>query len=290
MAKVDELRVKYPRVTQATFDKFVKADTTQTKKYLEYMLKMWTNKLEGKVSIPTINILVGEVKIFDELLPYNNICKDIYDKRYNGFETLTDINRKVFNIKDEKTFDKNEHVNVIFENDDYIFVEPKTHKGSLKYGANTRWCTASKNNPGTFTSYTKRGCLVYLIDKKISKGNSSKLAFYNDDNPLTGEIHIFNQNDSNVTERYLIASGWSIQTITELVLKYRLYHMEWKQVKDSRDEVNRVINVMKTLDLDSLSMKMEILKNAGSSEFDGVKTIIDDFVKKIENNITKLKI
>jgi hypothetical protein len=47
---------------------------------------------------------------------------------------------------------------------------------------------------------------------------------------------------------------------------------------------------MKTLDLTSLSGHMEILKNAGSSEFDGVNAIISDFVKKIENSVEKIKI
>jgi hypothetical protein len=68
-----------------------------------------------------------------------------------------------------------------------------------------------------------------------------------------------------------------------------LYHIEWKQIKDSRDEVNRVVSLMKTLDLNSLSRNMEILKSTGSNEFEGVKTVIDDFVKKIENSVTKLK-
>ena len=289
MAKVDELRDKYPRVTKATFEKLVKADTTPTKKYLEYMLKMWTTKLEGKAYIPTSNILIDQVKLFDELLPYNNNSKDIYSREYSNFEVLKNVNNKLSSIREEKTFNKNEHANIIFEDDNYVFLEPKTHKGSLKYGANTRCCTASKDNPNTFADYSKRSCLVYLIDKKNSKGVTSKLAFYNEDTPLTGEVKIFNQNDSIVTDKNLIACGWSIQTIAELIFKYRLYHIEWKQIKDSRDEVNRVVSLMKTLDLNSLSRNMEILKSTGSNEFEGVKTVIDDFVKKIENSVTKLK-
>jgi hypothetical protein len=33
---------------------------------------------------------------------------------------------------------------------------------------------------------------------------------------------------------------------------------------------------------------MEILKGTGSTEFEGVKTIIDDFVKRIENSVDNL--
>ena len=46
MSKVQELREKYPSVTQLTFDKLANADKTPTKKYLEYLLKMWSNKSE----------------------------------------------------------------------------------------------------------------------------------------------------------------------------------------------------------------------------------------------------
>jgi len=42
MSKVEELRLKYPKVTKPTFNKFVDADFTPTKKYLEFMLKTWT--------------------------------------------------------------------------------------------------------------------------------------------------------------------------------------------------------------------------------------------------------
>jgi hypothetical protein len=168
-------------------------------------------------------------------------------------------------------------------------LEPKTHKGSLKYGSNTKWCTASKSSPQTFTNYVKKSCLMYLIDKKNSKGNMSKVAFYNDGgNPLSGQILMYNQNDSCVTEHNLLSAGWSVQLIADFIIRYRLHHFEWVRIKKSRDEVNRVISVIKTLDLSSLSKNMEILKGAGSSEFEGVKTIIDDFVKRIENSVDNL--
>jgi hypothetical protein len=291
MAKVDELREKYPQITKATFTKIVNGDKTQTKKYMEYMLKVWVFKMEGRQTISSVDVLIKEVKRFDELLPYNQHTKDIYDRQLLVFDDLRKLNDELSMIKEDKSFNKEEHANIIFEDDNYIFVEPKTHKGSLKYGANTRWCTASKSNPQTFNNYVKRSCLVYLIDKKNSKGVASKLAFLNEYNsPLSGEISIYNQNDSCISENVLLSSGWPTQLIAEFILKYRIHHLNWKQTKNSRDEVNRIVNVMKTLDLTSLSGHMEILKNAGSSEFDGVNAIISDFVKKIQNSVEKIKI
>lgn len=286
MSKVDDLRKKYPKVHNSTFERFVEGDTTPTKKYLEYMLLLWTCK-RGSTSFTTSQ-LIKEVKRFDSLLPYHK-NKDIYSSDYIYFSYLVRMNENSENIKEEKTFNRDEHANVIFEDDDYLFLEPKTHKGSLKYGSNTKWCTASKSSPQTFTNYIRKSCLMYLIDKKNSKGNMSKLAFYNDKgNPLLGEILIYNQNDTCVTERNLLSAGWSIQLIVDFIMKYRLHHLAWSRIKNSRNEVNSVISIIKTLDLSSLSKNMEILKGDGSSEFEGVKTIIDDFVKRIENSVDNL--
>jgi hypothetical protein len=286
MSKVDDLRKKYPKIHNSTFERLVEGDTTPTKKYLEYMLLLWTCK-RGSTSFTTSQ-LIKEVKRFDSLLPYHK-NKDIYSSDYIYFSYLVRINENSENIKEEKTFNRDEHANVIFEDDDYLFLEPKTHKGSLKYGANTKWCTASKSSPQTFTDYIRKGCLMYLIDKKNSKGNMSKLAFYNNKGtPLLGEILIYNQNDTCVTEHNLLSAGWSVQLIADFIIRYRLHHFEWVRIKKSRDEVNRVISVIKTLDLSSLSKNMEILKGTGSTEFEGVKTIIDDFVKRIENSVDNL--
>jgi hypothetical protein len=286
MSKVDDLRKKYPKVHNSTFERLVEGDTTPTKKYLEYMLLLWTCK-RGSTSFTTSQ-LIKEVKRFDSLLPYHK-NKDIYSSDYIYFSYLVRINDSSENIKDEKTFNRDEHANVIFEDDDYLFLEPKTHKGSLKYGSNTKWCTASKSSPQTFTNYIKKSCLMYLIDKKNSKGNMSKVAFYNEGgNPLSGEILMYNQNDSCITEHNLLSAGWSAQLIADFNIRYRLHHFEWVRIKKSRDEVNRVISVIKTIDLSSLSKNMEILKGIGSTEFDGVKTIIDDFVKRIENSVDNL--
>lgn len=290
MSKVDELRVKYPRVSEATFTKLVGGDRTPTKKYLEYMLKQWTVKLERKQNITSAEALIIEVNLFDSLLPYND-KKDIYSPEYNFFSNLKSSNEKYWEIKEEKTFNRDDHARVVYEDDEILFIEPKTHKGSLKYGANTRWCTASKGNPNTFTSYAKRGCLVYLIDKTNSKNNNySKLAFINSSgSPLSGQIEIYNQSDSNITEATVINNGWKCEKITELVLRYRAYHIEWARLKQSRDEVDKTINIVKNLDLSAFNKHLNVLLNYDEKEFKGAKDILDKFIGQVEENLSKIK-
>ena len=69
MSKVDEIRGRYNKITSVTFNKFVNADTTPTKKYLEYMCKTWTDKINYSLSLP-VNKLITAINEFDQLLPY----------------------------------------------------------------------------------------------------------------------------------------------------------------------------------------------------------------------------
>jgi hypothetical protein len=287
MSKVDELREKYPRVSVATFTKLVNGDFTPTKKYLEYMLKIWTSKIEGIQSLPSAEALLKEVKLFDELLPYNTVNKDIYSSEYRLFNGLKIHNQKHFEIKEEKTFNRDEHARVIYEDDDILYLEPKTHKGSLKYGSNTRWCTASKNNPHTFTSYSGRGCLTYLIDKKNSKGGTySKIAIYNSTgHQLTGEIEIYNQNDSRVSETTLINNGWDESLIVRMLLEYRIHSVEWLRLKRSRDEVNKVMVTLKNLNLDNILNHLEVIKGVDKKEYSEAKLLINKFISSVEKTL-----
>ena len=86
MSKVDELRIKYPKVTKATFNKLVDADFTPTKPYLEFMLKTWDNK-EKMLIYVTTSVIIDLVKQFDSLLPYVD-NKDIYSSAYADLSLL----------------------------------------------------------------------------------------------------------------------------------------------------------------------------------------------------------
>lgn len=51
----------------------------------------------------------------------------------------------------------------IYEDERIVVVAPLTHRGSCKYGAFTKWCTATPSNDENFNEYFKNGILVYFI-------------------------------------------------------------------------------------------------------------------------------
>lgn len=288
MSKVDELRTKFPQVTNGTFIKMVQFDFTGTHKYLEYMLKNWAYERTQRGMNYTLNRLMEEVKKFDELLPYHT-NKDIYSEDFNHYRKLIQMNEKAQTVKDDKTFVKSEHVDVLYEDDNVIMVSPKTHRGSLKYGAGTTWCTASKSNPDTFKRYSKNGCLVYLVDKTEStKRNYQKIAFYNNTGKsLSGEIEIYTQNDNQTSETSLVNNGWKPEKLAELMLRYRAYHVDRETVKRAKNKVESLIEAMKNIDLDELYSNVRYLEKRSENEFKDINDLVNTFVSTVEKSLDK---
>jgi len=287
MSKVVELRAKFPKVTNVTFIKMVEFDFTGTHKYLEYMLKSWISR-NGYGMNHSITQLFNEVKRFDGLLPYH-VTKDIYSQEFNSYPKLVEMNDKAQIMKDDKTFVREEHANVLYEDDELIMVSPKTHRGSLKYGAGTTWCTASKSNPNTFQNYAKNGCLVYLIDKTESKTkNFQKIAFYNNSgHSLSGEISIYSQNDNETNESRLVEKGWKPEKLAELMLRFRAYHVDREAVKRAKSKVESLIDAMKNINLDELHSNLKYLEKRGENEFKDVNDLVNTFVSTVEKSLEK---
>jgi hypothetical protein len=288
MSKVDEIRMRFPGVNMSTFTRLVDGDTTPTKKYLEYMLKVWVSRGKNSNFMCTSPQLIKEVKRFDELAAYHT-NKDIYSSNFSNYQSLLQMNDLAEVVKDDKTFVRKEHVDVLYEDDEVIMVSPKTHRGSLKYGAGTTWCTASKSNPNTFHNYTKNGCLVYLIDKTESKTkNFQKIAFYNNSgHSLSGEISVYIQNDNETNESRLVEKGWKPEKLAELMLRFRAYHVDREAIKRAKSKVESLIDAMKNINLDELHSNLKYLEKRGESEFKDVDNLVNTFVSTVEKSLDK---
>lgn len=260
MAKIETLRQKFPNLTEQTFTRLFEGDKTPTKKYAEFLLSSWNRKGTSYGGLRGVDNYIELADNFEKLLPYIE-NKDIYS--YQTINELLSVVKLAEAEKAEKTFNKFEHISVIEETDDYIFLIPKTLVGSLKYGANTRWCTASATNPGTFKSYTERGFLAYLVDKKNTKlNNQNKLAFYftNKDNLLTQVITIYNQLDSTVSEQQVIQSGWDIMLLSKLITNLRSFLFEYKQQEKVRVEAVKTIQQLNQINYDNFFSALNTLK------------------------------
>lgn len=289
MAKVDELRAKYNTITERTFTKFITADTTPTKKYLEWMCKTWVNKpAYPTITSITASKIVDIVTKFEKLTPYLS-DKDIYSKENSDFESLI---RKLDNaerIRTEKEFVKEGNIEILLETDDYIYLRPITHLASLRYGAQTRWCTASKGNPSTFNSYVAAGHLTYLISKKSEiKSNYQKVAFYlrfTDGGPLQDQIEIYNQTDSRVQVNTLLNNGWDEDEIIKIIMTARISAITYQKWAKSKKQVEDTLKAINGINLDLFFKNLTIVSNhkAVDEKFynDSIETLTA-FINKIK--------
>lgn len=242
MSKIKELEERYKgKVPVLTIKKFIEGDKTLTKKYLDFLLRSWTTK-ETFGGFKSIDQYIRLINDFEELLPYIE-NKDIY-----SYENLSKIMVSIAEAKDIKTnksFNRDEHIKIIKETDDFIFLIPLTHVGSLKYGSNTKWCTAANSNPSTFKNYINKGFLIYLIDKtnKI-KSPYNKIAFFMDgkEKVLTSGITLYDQLDRVIQDNDLIKSGWDYNLLSELLINLRKNLMVFKEREKHINEIKMIKN------------------------------------------------
>ena len=286
MSKVDDLKKKYPQVSTASFTKFVEADTTPTKKYLDFMLKTWEDR---KISVPyrTTGSIIKDVTKFNDLLPYIE-NKDIYSKEYYGnYQKLIDIIERAEEAREEKYFVKEDHINILLETEEFILLQPKTHKGSMKYGANTKWCTTAKNNESIFKNYTRDGFLVYLIDKTGTKNeNYRKVAMYLEftQGGLNESIKIYDVKDRYAHESHLIASEWEVEKLFQIFTTFRYHFIKTREAKLSRDFVNSFVNTISKLDFTKFELHLSRLDEGGDlSYINKAQSKVESFIETLNN-------
>jgi hypothetical protein len=287
MSKVDDLRNKYKSVSNSSFSKFEEADFTPTKKYLDFMLKTWEDrKTEGPYR--TTGSIIDAVHKFHNLIPYIE-NKDIYSKEYYGnFGKLVDVLEVAEVVREEKNFNKEEHINVLLETSEFLLLQPKTHKGSIKYGANTKWCTTTKNNESIFKNYTRDGFLGYLIDKKETKtADFKKVALYLEYNSggINESVKIYDVKDKYAHETFLVEAGWDIEKLFEIFTMFRYHFIKAKENKRSKDFVNTFVNTLNKLDFNKFEVHMNKLDaECDLSYIKGAQSKVESFLESLNKS------
>jgi len=108
----------------------------------------------------------------DDLVEYQKFC-DFNERgliqsndlsKYSSFDEILSVTSIAELKSQEKELEK--QIKVIYTNEEWTVIRPLTGNSSMKYGSGTKWCTASTKNPDYFFRYSKRGILLYMINKK----------------------------------------------------------------------------------------------------------------------------
>ena len=196
MSRIEELKKQNPNLSINVID--IINEILSKSKYTEMSINLIKNKFDAKDNNKRhiIDELVNEYQLNRELLEEKeylevmNIYKVISDYfGYSNTQTLfkfIELNEKKLIINNDlstyKTFDEldlqislaelrgidkemEKQCLKLMENDEWLVLKPLSYLASLKYGSSTKWCTAMKDNPDYYFRYTKRGILIYVINK-----------------------------------------------------------------------------------------------------------------------------
>ena len=162
-------------IVQSIVGYFTEIDCTKNKKYIQWMTKIYIKgeKLEDYYKL-------------EEYLPkFIQVSSKIESSDINQFNKISEFLKVVSQFDEKEVLSKREIDKMKkLEGAEYIFNEPnfkiiwtKTHEANMLYGANTQWCTTSKNDKSTFENYNKQGPL-YIILATLPDGKVRKFQFH----------------------------------------------------------------------------------------------------------------
>ena len=175
--KKDKVVVSFDKVTVEDFEQILNADPTFNKQYSQWLLNIFVN---GNLLIEDLykanQDLSTLYKFKSRISPEK---RDV--NRFVELEELYQVVKEISSLPEEELLSntqlskivKAEGIEVFLDTKRWFVLSPMTKEASCIYGANTRWCTASKVN-SYFESYNKEGKLYIVIDKMAPKEEKTK--------------------------------------------------------------------------------------------------------------------
>jgi hypothetical protein len=201
MSRIDELKKQHPLYALSAIDIYKMMSPNQTNKYVEMLIKLdksiatdsyyhsdryrnemiacmvdWGldyNYLETfdmetlRFVFNSMSHLTGESKIksFTKFASYNE-RKLIENNDVTTYSSWEELEQAVA-LADVKALDKKleKEIKKVYEDDTWLSLRPLSLEASMKYGANTKWCTTTESGQ-YYARYSARGILIYNINKK----------------------------------------------------------------------------------------------------------------------------
>lgn len=133
-----------------------------------------------------------EIKKLNRFFEYNEkgLVKNNDLMTYKTSKQILDEVAVIDEKLEEKRLEK--EVIKLLDNEDWLVLKPLTFEASCKYGANTTWCTTTKNEPKYFKQYTKDAILIYSMNKKTGYKVATHYNFKDE------ELSFWNEADKKV--------------------------------------------------------------------------------------------
>lgn len=183
VASIDEIyNTYYNTIPREDFNKIISSDPTYNQqkpnkmgKYSKWLLKLYgTNNLK----LEDLYKATEYLSVFDKYsrrIEVNDINRyKNLPQLYNVIKPFIEDDNQATSKQDELRRIKQQGAEIVFNSPEWEIIIPKTWEASKLYGANTQWCTASRDDDSYFKHYTESGPLYINIDKR----NNTKYQFH----------------------------------------------------------------------------------------------------------------
>jgi hypothetical protein len=148
---------------EKTLSALKQMDPTTSSKYLHFLVNMYIKKQFKLEDGPQLK---KDLDLFDKVKSKITGNADILkfktlDDLYNAIEPFFGKEQAVSG-KQQKKLTKSE-AEYIVNTPTFKVLVPKTHAAACLYGANTKWCTASADDPAVFQRYHDQGHIYIII-------------------------------------------------------------------------------------------------------------------------------
>ena len=222
---IEEIKKYYPKIDDNMIKTLVALDPTyqggeQLGKYGKWILNLYNRKLLKDEDF---------YKVTEYLTTFVNNLSKMPNKDIMTYKSLPDLAKAIQGFEGQKDISKKQQVRdikkgakKIMETNDWLVIQPTTEESACYYGANTKWCTASKEN-SMFNHYNEQGPLYIFINKK----DNSKYQFH------AQSLQFMNELDESVAPKKVIND--------EEIIKF----IEDKCVDATYDDNYNIVNVVR---------------------------------------------
>lgn len=161
-------------------DTLGKADPSKDGSVIQWIANMYT---KGQFKLEDVS------RIKDDITKFLKFKSKIKNKDLNSYKSLSDLYDAISEFKDDEELEltkrqqskqlKNTETITVIDTPNFKAIIPLTKEASQKYGAGTKWCTASDKNC-MFDEYHKQGNLIIIIAGEGSAAKKFQLHYESD--------------------------------------------------------------------------------------------------------------
>jgi hypothetical protein len=153
-------------------------DPSNRGKYLRWMTDLYKNS-KAEIFMEDLYKVNESLELFEKV----KFKLKLEERNILNYSSLNELWSKIKVYKDDKesTLSNKQlkgdtkvdgEYDILFENDNYFLIVPKTHRSACYWGSGSRWCTAHTMNEKTYLGYADKGPLGIIYYKNGNLKNN----------------------------------------------------------------------------------------------------------------------